>query len=85
MENLNKLYLEFSYPASDGSNNKSDLEFNDGTFIRNAEIHLNIDFDKQNDDQTEEFRLVSEYWDDPKNVERAIEEADNEDIELGDE
>lgn len=83
---VKSMQLNFSHAASDGSIDKSDLEFQSlidekTVLIRNAEIHLNIDFEKGSDDQSPEFRLIEEYWDDPKNIVKAIDEADEEDIE----
>lgn len=85
-EEIKNMQLDFSHTASDGSMEKSDLEFrsleDDRTvLIRNAEMHLNIDFEKGSDDQNPEFRLIEEYWDDPSNIIKAINEADDEDIE----
>ncbi|WP_336407197.1 hypothetical protein [Tetragenococcus halophilus] len=85
-EEIKNMQLEFSHTPSDGSLEKSDLEFrsleDDRTvLIKNAEMHLDIDFEKGGDDQTPEFRLIGEYWDEPENIIKAINEAEEEDIE----
>lgn len=85
-EEIKNMQLDFSHTPSDGSLEKSDLEFrslkDDRTvLIRNAEMHLNIDFEKGRDDQSLEFRLIEGYWDEPENIIKAINEAKEEDIE----
>ena len=83
--NLKEMQLNATFEASDGSNNKSDLEFIDKeeskAYVKSAEMHLNIDFSKGANDQSPEFRLIESYWDSQENINRAIDEAETEDIE----
>lgn len=84
-EKIKEMQLNATFEASDGSNDKSDLEFIDKegnkAYVKSAEMHLNIDFSKGANDQTPEFQLIESYWDSQENINQAIDEAETEDIE----
>lgn len=61
----------------------NDLEFKlengDMAILRNARVHLDIDFENVQEGSSD-FEKWESYWDDNKNIEKAIEEAEEEDI-----
>lgn len=80
---LKEMQLNAAFEASDRSQEKCDLEFIDKegnkAYVKNAEMHLDIDFSKGANDQSPEFQLIESYWDRQENINQAIDEA--EDIE----
>lgn len=84
-EILKKLDLNNSDHGIDQYHSDLIFKTSDKDFIllKNAKIHTEIEIpERWESDDEQGFKEIYDYWDDQRNIDRAIDEADDDDIEL---